>query len=338
MSPVRVLLSVCVLGALAACSGSSDATAPGTEADATTPPIELDLTPVTEGGEVGGPVTADPANTTVPIPIRTAPPITDPRVFMVGDSVLAATAIGQPDALDRNVARLGWEITVDARVSRFTDEGRRVVERRSDEIGQVLVVVLGHNYDGDEEGYRADLRAIFDAAPEVQLIVIVTVPLHEPMQAEVNRVIVEEAIRDPRVIVADWETVTRTFEVLSGDDLHPTAYGAEVLAQLLGLTLGHAPGGDPSQPLPVLGEVTSPDLAPGVAGDKGENSPSIGASSTTTGPGTSGATGTTTRPGATTSTGPDDDTAPATTSGSGSSEEVTTVAPATTAPAPPTSG
>lgn len=331
MCPVRVLLGVCLLGALSACSGSSDAAAPATVADATTPPIELDLTPVTEGDPSSGPVTADAANTTTAIPIRTAPPITDPRVFMVGDSVLAATAIGQPDALDRNVARLGWAITVDARVSRFTDEGRRVVERRADEIGQVLVVVLGHNYDGDEEAYRSDLRAIFDAAPDVQLIVIVTVPLHEPIQAEVNRVIVEEAVRDPRILVADWETVTRTFEVLSGDDLHPTASGAEVLAQLIGITLGRAPGGDPAEPLPVLGEVSSPALAPGVAGDKGENSPSIGSSPTTVATATS--PGSTTRPSGTTTTGPAVTDPPTTAEPDGSSGEVTT---APTSPPPPT--
>lgn len=333
MSPVRAVLGLAAVALMAAaCSSGGESATVASDVLGTTPPIELDLSPVTEGPDTAGGQTADPAVTTAPIPIRVAPPITDPRVFMVGDSVLAATTIGQPDALDRNVARLGWEITVDARVSRFTDEGRRVVEKRAGEIGQVLVVVLGHNYDRDAEGYRQDLRSIFDAGPEVELILIVTVPLHEPIQAEVNRVIVEEAIRDPRVIVADWSTVTREVDVLSSDDLHPTPYGAEVLAQLIGITLGHAPGGDPTEPLPVLGAVTSPDLAPGVAGDKGENEPSIGTNPTTTSSATvtSRASDVTTTQPATVST----DDPPTSSEPPGGSVEVTTGPPSTAAPQP----
>ena len=204
------------------------------------------------------------------------PPLSDPRVFMVGDSVLLATTQGQPDALDTYVGSLGWDITVDARVSRFTDEGVTVLRRRRDEIHEVVVVVLGNNYGGDEAQFAAQIDELLQVLDGVRVIAMLTVPVYAEKQNEVNLILRNAAAADNRVVLVDWEGYTRLVPaVLSNDDVHPTSYGADVIAQLIGLTLGRAPGGDPNVPLPVLGSTTRPGVA--VPGDnKGESAPSEG--------------------------------------------------------------
>jgi hypothetical protein len=103
------------------------------------------------------------------------------------------------------------------------------------------------------------------------------VPVYAEKQNEVNLILRNAAAADNRVVLVDWEGYTRLVPaVLSNDDVHPTSYGADVIAQLIGLTLGRAPGGDPNVPLPVLGSTTRPGVAiPGE--NKGESAPSEGA-------------------------------------------------------------
>ncbi len=205
------------------------------------------------------------------------PPLSDPRVFMVGDSVLLATTQGQPDALDTYVGSLGWNITVDARVSRFTDEGVTVLRRRRDEIHEVVVVALGNNYGGDEVQFAAQVEELLRVLDGVRVIAMLTVPVYAEKQNEVNLILRNAAAADNRIVLVDWEGYTRLDPAaLSNDDVHPTTFGADVIAQLIGLTLGRAPGGDPNVPLPVLGSKTRPGVEiPGE--NKGESAPSEGA-------------------------------------------------------------
>jgi hypothetical protein len=182
------------------------------------------------------------------------PQIDDNRVFMVGDSVMKAMTLGNPDALDYSVGALGWDVTVDAVVGRFTDQGLRVLEKRPDEIHQVVVLMLGNNYNGDEQNFRELIGQIRDTLSDARKIVMFTVPEYEPKQKEVNDVLREAANDDPRFVLIDWETITRTVRgVLSGDGIHPTEYGAQVLAQLIGNALGKAPGAGPDVTLPIVG-------------------------------------------------------------------------------------
>ena len=211
------------------------------------PPTQLD----SPDGQVQPPIETassfvlDPGNT---------PQIDDNRVFMVGDSVMKAMTLGNPDALDYSVGALGWDVTVDAVVGRFTDQGLRVLEKRPDEIHQVVVLMLGNNYNGDEQNFRELINQIRDTLVDTRKIVMFTVPEYEPKQKEVNAVLRQAAADDPRFVLIDWEAITRTVKgVLSGDGIHPTEYGAEVLAQLIGNALGKAPGAGPDVTLPIVG-------------------------------------------------------------------------------------
>ncbi|MGD9703289.1 MAG: hypothetical protein AB7Q42_17035 [Acidimicrobiia bacterium] len=272
----------------------------GTSGGIQTPPEEtlagIGATP-RQLGEDGVLPTQPPLTSAITQP--DLPPLTDPRVFMVGDSVLLAATQGRPDALDAYVGSLGWQITVDARVSRFTDEGVRVLRKRRDEIHEVVVVVLGNNYGGDEAQLAEQIDELLQVLDGVKVIAFLTVPVYAEKQNEVNTILRNVEAADNRVALIDWEGYTRLVPaVLSNDDVHPTTYGADVIAQLIGLTLGHAPGGDPNAPLPVLGSTTRPGVSI-PDGDKGESSPSEGAGRPQ---GTSAPTTTRPRPRATTTT------------------------------------
>jgi hypothetical protein len=212
-----------------------------------------------------------------------APQIDDNRVFMVGDSVMKAMTLGNPDALDYSVGALGWDVTVDAVVGRFTDQGLRVLEKRPDEIHQVVVLMLGNNYNGDEQDFRNLISDIRDTLSDTRKIVMFTVPEYEPKQKEVNDVLRQAAAEDPRFVLVDWETITRTVRgVLSGDDIHPTEYGAQVLAQLIGNALGKAPGAGPDVTLPIVGSTEHGPLPDGVQRNHDEPSGTTGTTRRTT--------------------------------------------------------
>ena len=88
-----------------------------------------------------------------------------------------------------------------------------------------------------------------------------------------NDVLRTAAAVDPRLVLIDWERMSREIPgVLSDDRLHPTRYGADVLAQAVGITLGKAPGAGPDVTLPAFGSSTRPTLAPGTNTNKGETS------------------------------------------------------------------
>ncbi len=261
------------------------------------------------------------------------PPITDNRVFLEGDSVMRGMAIGNPDALDLYVAALGWKLTVDAEVSRFTEEGVSEMKRRSTDIHQVVVAMLGNNYNGDVARFAGEITGMLAAFPDVRLFVMFTVPEFEPAQREVNDVLRLAAATDDRLVLIDWERMSREIDgVLTSDGLHPTSYGADVLAQALGVTLGLAPGAGPDVTLPALGSASRPALAPGVDTNKGENSAGLSANpprATTT------TRVRTTTPATTTSAAPPSTTR-ATTPAAPPTTKPPTTSPTTTAAANPT--
>ena len=213
------------------------------------------------------------------VPTQSAAPIeiTDPRILFVGDSVSLGMAIGSPDPLDAYVQSMGWKIALDGRVGRFTDEGIRVLQKRSSEIHQVLVLMLGNNYGGDQDQFRQQVAQILQLAAGAKRIIMFTVPLYATKQREVNDVLLRAAATDPRLTVIDWETASRSFKgALSGDGIHPTTYGAMILDQMLAVTLGPAPGGPADATLPTVGDRSTPGTPSWVKTNKGEGNPSIG--------------------------------------------------------------
>jgi hypothetical protein len=324
---LALLGSAALAFVVASCAASSGAPGPASSAlervgvlPAQAPLTLPDDVPSTDGGTAGAPF-AEGGDT------RTE--VLDTRVFLEGDSVLRGLGIGSPDPLDLYVASLGWTLTLDAEDGRFTDEGVAKVLSRKNEVHDVLVTMLGNNYGGDPAAYEADLVELLMGFPDVKLFVMFTVPEYRAEQREVNDVLHRLAALDRRILLVDWDLLTRTYDALSGDGIHPTVGGRDVLAQALGLALGKAPGAGPDVTLPALGSTVRPV---GVATNKGENTvapstaPSGTRSETTVATATTAkATTTTTKAGASTTTAPG-----ATTTTKAAATTTTTKAGATT--------
>jgi hypothetical protein len=165
------------------------------------------------------------------------------RVLLIGDSILASTSSRYGGQMCEALVPLGWQVAVEAEPSRFIDFGNRVLDEVLDENAapeddwHAAVVFLGSNYGGDEVVYEAELREILDRlAPRPTLLFTVTE--YRSNYTEVNEVVRRLGTEYGNVTVLDWQAISQTPGVLSGDRLHPTEKGREVLAQAVAAALG----------------------------------------------------------------------------------------------------
>ena len=245
-------------------------------------------------------------------PVVTLPPALGPgdgTVYAIGDSVLLGTESYLRSTLG------GWDLRLDARVSRRWPEGLDILRQNQASVGQVVVFCLGHNYGGGgfAQSYVDEAVAL---SARAQRVVFVTQTEWTPAQAEVNRAIYAAAARDPRIVVAPWAETIRANPGFLVDNVHPNRGGATALANLIAVMVGPAPartGVSPPRPviLPIPNDPT-PTPTP--------TAPPIGPSTTST----ALTATTTTRPTSTTATG-----------SSTTSAAPTTTAPPTTTSTPP---
>jgi hypothetical protein len=254
-------------------------------------------------------------STTVPAfvpPGEVMPPVDtdDPTLFMVGDSVLEASY--------PTVQRMlpSWEVLADTRVSRRPEEGAAIVEERVDEVGDVAVVLLGHNY-GLGERFDDDFSRIMRELWQLERVVWVTVAEWSPGQREVNDLLRAAPEVWPNIVVADWSELSAANPgYLSRDGVHLTPSGVLALSDLIARAVG--PG-----PIPGVPGIVTVDVPAGPGGNSGGPGDD---------PGVPGSTfPTTTRPSTTSTSGPTTTTAPTTTAAPS-----TTVAPTSTLVEPTT--
>ena len=322
--PLTALVALALIGA--ACGSSDD----GASSASTTEPKPV---PTIAGvGQLPDPVTPERS----PI-VMVRPPVNDDgteasvigeiaegnRVLMIGDSILASTSRRYGGQMCNELVPLGWKVAVEAEPSRFIDFGNRVLDRvLQDDVApendwNAAVVFLGSNYGGDPVKYEEELREILDRlAPRPTLLL--TVSQYRPDWAEANEVIRRLAEEYDNVTLVDWETIAATPGVLSGDRLHPTNEGREVLAQVIATSLGQAAIGEGE----CLKSQFNDDSASNSAGGGGS---SVGGSGSRNTP-------TTVRPSTVTTTTPV--TVPATTSPPVTVPPATTAPPVTTSPPP----
>jgi len=308
----------------------------GNDADDTIPPV----TPVATLGGVGDVPAAPSAVRELSVVVR--PPVNvdgtaaqligeivdGNRILMIGDSILASTSSRYGNQMCNAVVPLGWQVAVEAEPSRFIEFGNRVLDK---ELGDdpdpggdwnAAAVFLGSNYGGDAQEYEAELVEMLDRlAPRPVLLFRVTE--YRPNYVEVNEVVDRIGAERDNVTVLDWKSISDAPGILSGDRLHPSDSGRQVLAESVAAALGPVDGeGD------CLRSTFRDDSAVG-----GDSSTVLGRPSTGSGSrsGTSSTTTTTIRPSVTTTT-----TAPSvtTTTTVGGGNPSTTV-PAATTTAPP---
>jgi hypothetical protein len=203
-----------------------------------------------------GPTTTLPAF--VP-PGVVMPPVDtdDPTLFMVGDSVLQASY--------PTVQRMlpSWTVVADTRVGRRVDEGAAVVEDDEAQIGDVAVIVLGHNY-ASGEGFGAQFSRIMRQLWDVERVVWVTVAEWSSGQREVNAVLRAAPEVWPNVVVADWAALSAANPgYLVADRVHLTSAGVLAIADLMARAVG--PG--PIEGVPGIVTVNVPEGPGGPADD-----------------------------------------------------------------------
>jgi|GEM_PF-5484755 hypothetical protein len=181
-------------------------------------------------------VTARPSVGLGDLPSQVAADLTDPRLFLVGDSVLTqAVGAGQLDAI---LGPLGWTVVADAQTGRTAGQAVGVVQARRDEIGQVVVVAVGNDGSTDVAGEIQLMLAVLAGVPRVVLLTASAAGL----PTAVNDAIRQAALREPsRVALVDWQRVATNAAGVLDPAGSLTPLGAEVLARTIATVLGPAP-------------------------------------------------------------------------------------------------
>ena len=143
----------------------------------------------------------------------------------MGDSVLLGAAEEIPAALP------GWNVIVDAKVSRFLNQGIEVLQARRAEIGAggVVVIQQGNNYLGSEPQFREEIDQTMAVLAGVPKVVWITVSEFTQSRVDVNREILAAAERYPNIVLADWNGIwlaNRVFTSHDGLHLKPAGQAA----------------------------------------------------------------------------------------------------------------
>jgi lysophospholipase L1-like esterase len=169
------------------------------------------------------------------------PRVTDNRLFLLGDSVMGTMRPGNTDEARKVLEPLGWKVTLDAADGRFADEAISVLRDRRKDIGQVVVILIGNNYGGDEKLMARQFDTMLALLDGVPRIVFLTVEEAAAKQAEVNAEL-RRIAADPRVTLVDWNAVVKSTQGANRPDgLHLTPFGAAVLARTIADAVGPAP-------------------------------------------------------------------------------------------------
>ncbi len=181
--------------------------------------------------------------TTMPTTTTTLAPVTQNHVFVLGDSVLLGAAEEIPAALP------GWQVIVDAKVSRFLNQAIDVFHARRADIGDggVVVIQQGNNYLGSAEQFREEIDQTMAVLAGVPKVVWITVAEFESSRADVNREILAASERYPNIELADWNGIwLQNRGLTSHDGLHLKPAGAAAFAAMVAQAVGAPPTPPPA--------------------------------------------------------------------------------------------
>ena len=184
---------------------------------AETQPTTTAARPDTTPGETLPPTTPAPA-------APAAPPTTIAKfpIIALGDSVM----LGAAPSLRDNGA---W---VDAVVGRQLIKGIEIMQQyvAAGSLGDVVIVHLGNNGPTSEERFDE----LLDLLKDVRLVIILTVKVPKPWEADNNTFIFNMPAKHPNVRLIDWNGLSQTFEnVFYSDGIHLRPQGQMIYTQLV---------------------------------------------------------------------------------------------------------
>ena len=145
-------------------------------------------------------------------------------ITIIGDSI----TVGSTEAIKETFSDIS-DSQIDARVSRPWAEGLEVAKTM--DLKDVVVFALGTN---NTALTNADIDELISIAGNDRTVVLLT--NHGPAGYETNNALFEEyAKQNSNIILADWnaEVSKDPSKYLANDDVHPTAEGAKLFAQLI---------------------------------------------------------------------------------------------------------
>jgi lysophospholipase L1-like esterase len=232
--------SALLLGACAASAASGNGPQIDARPDTTGPSRTVGVNP------------SRPSTTTTTTTVPAEPVITDNRVYLVGDSITESISSRYSGAVCDALNPLGWAVTVDAAMGRQTTDAVQSLRAHLTDVGQVLVVLIGHNDGIDPENYKTQLDRLIALVPDVRRIYLLTNYQFEKGRDRMNAVLQQEAAADgtggpdDRIELVDWNTVVSGVKgAIRQDGLHLTSIGQEALAGTIASALGLAPGATP---------------------------------------------------------------------------------------------
>lgn len=282
MSARTLLAAAALAGALLAGSCASTETAT-TSAPTSETPAPPDTARVPGSGATTPVSSATTTSLPPPLPAP-SPAIGSPgsnKLFVLGDSVILGAKTQIPKEL------LGWDVTFDAKESRFVNNGLDVLKAHKldydrlrglarseleqaykdagkpapkddppasviDVLGRVIVINLCTNYQAGG-GFAKYIDGFMDYLKGADRVVWMTCAEWSPGQVESNAAIKDAAARYPNIVVADWAAFSPTPGYTYEDNIHLREPGQIEMAKLVAATAGPAP-----TPLPPAPTTTKP--------------------------------------------------------------------------------
>lgn len=191
---------------------------------------------------VGGAPSTFPDGQRIPVQRSTVGEVAPgPRVLMIGDSILAMLSRRYTNSGCEAIVPLGWQISIEAEIGRGITFAPKVLDAKDADQWDAFVLFLGTNYWGNRPEYKRVLSQVLDVMSP-RPVVVFTTSEFRPSQRDVNSAIENEVLTRENIWFVDWRVISQAPGVLSGDDIHPTADGNELLLEKLTQVLGRAPG------------------------------------------------------------------------------------------------
>lgn len=156
-------------------------------------------------------------------------PPTRPSLLVIGDSIV----VGTYDNIAKQMP--GWDVTVDAKVSRSTAQGLDVFRSHGAKFSAV-VIELGANDGGEENVFRPRVAALLRATGAVPHVIWLNVHEARPYYKQTNAIIAQEVARHPNASVGDWNAAVQPADV-GGDGLHLTPQGSVAMSKWIAMTV-----------------------------------------------------------------------------------------------------
>lgn len=179
------------------------------------------------GASLGaGALAAKPARAQTPGPV-------DPRLFVIGDSVL----LGAQPAV---VARLpGWTVTVYAQEGLSTLAAPAIIAANRPNVGEVAVIALGNNDRGNPVTFGQRIDGVMQALSGTRRVIWINLRQFASWVPAMNAQLQAATTRWPNLEIADWDArATPDPALVYADGLHLTPAGAAAMAELIAEHLG----------------------------------------------------------------------------------------------------